>query len=213
MKIRSISCDHVAPDLKTFDLILMHGLHATSHVIEFLEHSNWSHSGMIIRSEDIGINDPDHPVLIWESTRQRTVPDEVLKQGKRGPMLVDFNDRIAANIKDHTHSLIAVRYMDVERTEEMLEKLRATVEDVHLTDFPSYTKVFSDVIKSKVLGQQIPESENFFCSELVAYTLSKVGLLPDDFDPSGTDPKDFSSKGYLPVLKRAILGPEVFVQP
>lgn len=41
--------------LKTGDLVLMHGIHYSSRCIEALEGSNWSHVGIIVLPEDIGL--------------------------------------------------------------------------------------------------------------------------------------------------------------
>jgi len=213
MNVRSVTCSEMLPHLQTFDILLMHGLHLLSNTIEFLERSEWSHCAMIVRSADIGIDDPDHPVLIWESTRERTVADAVLGHDKRGPMLVDFSERIGTDTVDGSHSLIAVRYMTVERTGEMLGALKATIEESHGADFPSYVNVFEDVFRSRYLGRPVPAHENFFCGELIAHTMVRTGLLPNDLDPSSMEPKDFSSKGHLPLLRRGMLSQEVFVRP
>ena len=65
----------IEDDLRTGDIFLARGLRFVSRFIETMTGSNWSHSGMIIRPSDVGIDYPDDAPLLWESTDDMSVPD------------------------------------------------------------------------------------------------------------------------------------------
>jgi len=209
MDVRSIKCHQIIDSLKTFDIVLMHGV-GGSYAIEAAIDSPWSHVGMVVRAEDIGLDHAQHPVLLWESTIETNLPDEMLCYGKKGPMLVDFHERIRTNIEGGTHSMIAVRYLEAERTPNMFEGLKKAIHETHGCDFPSGLELVEEFIRGKLLGQEVKDND-LFCSELVAHTYISAGLVPEEFPPNSFNPKDFSSDGYVPLLNRSTLSNEVYI--
>ena len=51
---KNYTIDDIKDELKTGDVFLAHGDSNISEFIEFITWSEWSHSGMVIRAEDIG---------------------------------------------------------------------------------------------------------------------------------------------------------------
>ena len=210
MKIETIRYNQIMDDLKTFDIILMHGLLITSRLIELAEFNRWSHAGMVIRGKDIGLKGKENRVFLWESTDYTNLKDEIFNETKTGPMLVDLGQRIQANYDLGTDTLTAVRYLNTERTPEMYEALCNLIEEVHNTPIPSAPKLVKKVFKGRVLHKR-DKHDDFFCSELLTYTLKSVGLIPEEFNSNSFEPKDYSSKGYIPLLKRSTLSKEVYI--
>ncbi len=210
MKIETIRYNQIMDDLKTFDIILMHGLLMASRLIELAEFNRWSHVGMVIRGKDIGLAGKEDQVFLWESTDYINLKDEILDEVKTGPMLVDLGQRIQANHDLGTDTLTAVRYLNTERTPKMYEDLCKLIEEVHETPIPSPSKLVKKVFKGRILHKR-GKHDNFFCSELITYTLKSVGLIPEEFNSNSFEPKDYSSKGYIPLLKRSTLSKEVFI--
>jgi hypothetical protein len=54
--------------------------------------------------------------------------------------------------------------------------------------------------------------KNIFCSELVAESYMRMGLLPETPPPSAYMPVDFASARELPLLKGAYLSGEVMIK-
>jgi hypothetical protein len=211
MKIENVNYSRIADDLKTFDIILMHGLLMSSRLIELAEFSKWSHVGMVIRSEDIGLSDKKHStVLLWEATDYVNLKDVILNIKKTGPMLVNLGERIKANYETRTDVLTAVRYLNTDRTPKMYDDLLNVIAKVHHAHLPTASKLVKKLFKGRILHRK-GKHDNFFCSELITYTLGSIGLLPEELASNRFEPKDYSSKGYLPLLKRSTLSDEVYV--
>jgi len=209
----NISCDHILDDLKTFDIILMHGTMIGSRLIELIEFNKWSHVAMVVRGEDIGLHDDKHPVLLWESTDYTNLKDRTIKkEGQTGPMLVGLCERIRVSSKNKTNSLTAVRYLNVERTPEMFEILKKTISEVHSLEMPTPGRLFKEIVKGRYLNKRI-KKHTLFCSELMIYTYQRIGLMHKDLITNKYEPKDFCSSGYIPLLKRATLSNEIFIGP
>jgi len=92
VKKQTTGYQSIKDDLKTGDIALMHGLHFSSRCIESLEGSNWSHVGIIILAEDIGLDVGEDNILFWESDTPNPVNDVIKGVSKSGPMLVKFSE-------------------------------------------------------------------------------------------------------------------------
>src|SRR5688572_14130041 len=57
--------DEATEQMQTGDIVLMHGTFPLSKVIQAIEGSKWTHSGVVIRPEDVGL--PAGEILFWES--------------------------------------------------------------------------------------------------------------------------------------------------
>ncbi len=60
-------------------------------------------------------------------------------------------------------------------------------------------------------GVDDPNRKDMFCSELVAGTYEALGLLTGTHVSNAYAPLDFSDDGYAPLLQRAWLGPEMYI--
>lgn len=197
--------------VQTGDIFLARGRRSISRFIEFVTGSRWSHVGIIIRPSDIGIELEGDPPHLWESTTHKDVPDFYHKEGKTGAMLVDLGKRIESNLKDGDYKVFGFRYLNVERSKELLTAYRHFIETTaaETTEFPEYKDMILDVIKNRLMMGA--EAKTYYCSELAATTMQSVGLMPLHPVPKSYLPRDFSARGYAPFLKRATLGPEVYI--
>lgn len=193
--------------LQTGDIILMHGLYASSRLIEFVEDSRWSHSAMIVRPEDIGLSSK-LPVLIWESNLLTDMEDVMLKIRKDGPQLLPLADRIAYDYEQKNDSMFAIRHLYVQRTPAMLEGLKQAITMAHPTHFPDSFHEFSNFLLGRMLGIGTQDS-TYFCSQLLAFTLEQMGLLAKLLPCNSYAPVDFSEKLDVSLLQRAFFGKEI----
>jgi hypothetical protein len=200
------SFSELEPEMRTGDLVLFSGRYEESGLIEKLEHSPWSHVGMIVRLPDV------EPVLFWESTTLTNLADELFHDHKKGPKLVNLYERMkqyGRELKPFVPAAFAYRQLDVVRTDGMLDPLMQMFVQDHGLPNPSEWKMIFEVIEGRLFN--IPSRlDNCFCSELVAESYVKMGLLPADHAVNAYMPKDFSSDGTLPLLKGS-LKPEVLI--
>lgn len=212
MENNTVFYDEVKDVLKTGDLILFHGLRLSSKIDEVLVESQWSHVGMVIRPEDIGINFSEK-LLLWESNTLVNLEDVELNESKIGPMLVDFEQRLITDVKDKNDNEFKIRYNTCDISKEMLEKLKLFIEKVHLDTFPKTdSDLRTEVFEGRIIGKTVNNDE-YFCSKLIADTYIHMGLLTEKYPANSYEPKDFSSAASLPLIKRGELleGPMIDV--
>lgn len=198
----NVKYSEVKDSLKTGDLILFHGRLKIGEFIEAVEGCEWSHVGMVIKSEDIGISASDK-LLLWESNDLTNLKDEVLNKSKTGPMLVDLYERMLTDIKENYDNMFKIRYLkynDKVNVKEMLDNLKSFIFSVHTDNFPkSEFKMIEDFLEGRILNKNFNPKE-FFCSELIAATYMKMGILPENLSPNSYEPIDFSGKGKLQLI-------------
>ncbi|MCU0392899.1 MAG: hypothetical protein MUE81_17455 [Thermoflexibacter sp.] len=210
MKITTLTYDQLAPSLRTGDIVLQHGLDEVSQTIQLLTGSTWSHVSIVVLSKDLGIDDPAHPILLWESTPMIEVVDETIHKPKAGPTLVDMKARLLENIAMKHDGAFAVRHFYYNFEASDLEILKDYIATVHDDTFPTNLALIADWVKGRLLNIGAdPAAKTYFCSELISETFMVLGLLPTMHPDNYYDPADFSSKVNLPWLKRAYLGNEI----
>lgn len=204
--------DEIKNILKTGDLILFHGMLLSSEINEILTESQWSHVAMIIRPEDIGIN-ASEKLLLWESNTLVNLQDVELKESKVGPMLVDLEQRLITDLKDKKDNKFQIRYNTCDISKEMLEKLKLFIKKVHLDTFPkTELDLKIEFLEGRIFDKTVDKGD-YFCSKLIADTYIHMDILTKKYPSNSYEPKDFSSSGTLPFVKRGKLleGPSIDV--
>jgi len=199
--------DEIRDDLQTGDIILMHGLHTSSRVIETLEGSPWSHVAMVILANDIGI-DTDDPLLLWESDTESPVQDVILGRSKSGPMLVQLSERLKYNFTHKEDNRLSIRHLHTTRTPEMLNQLKKVIPEVHQATFPDVYHEMINPTRGRIFHEKT-DLDTLFCSELAAYTYIHMGLLTSIHPVNSYLPMDFSDKLSVGLRKRAWLANEI----
>ncbi len=202
---RGLSFDEISNSLKTGDVVLCHGTAAESHIIEAVEWSHWSHVGMIILPEDIGLQNTKGP-LFWESTSSSDgIKDVILKQCKtNGPMLIPLKDRLTVDITKKYDTDFQIRYLDGALTDEMYTALKSFIDKVHNLPFPDTKKFLKDYLEGRD-SNKTADKTTYFCSQLVSDTYMSMGILSSRYVSNSYAPKDFSGEGALPFTCRMFL--------
>lgn len=196
--------DEIKDVLKTGDLILFHGMLLSSEINELLTGSQWSHVGMVIRLEDIGINSSKR-LLLWESNTLVNLKDVELNESKVGPMLVDLQQRLITDVKDKKDNKFKIRYNTCDISKEMLGRLKLFIKEVHSDTFPkTELDLKKEFFEGRILGKAVG-NDDYFCSKLIADTYIHMGLLTVKYPSNSYEPKDFSSAGTLPFIRRGQL--------
>lgn len=202
--------DEIAAQLRTGDLIFCRGRMMSSRIIEFVTGGLWSHVAMVIEPKDIYPDTTDTGYYLWESTSipGNDVDPKVLRR-KTGPMLVPLKPRLEEYLKSPNYRLLSARYLQVERTPEMLKSIRDFVNDpkIRLAEYPTERSIMWNYIRHRYL-MTTKEEGTFFCSELVSATWQAAGLLPSTPHIQSYSPRDYSETGYVPSLQRSELGQE-----
>lgn len=198
------SYEDVEALVHTGDIILFKGLYY-NRLGEKSVATDWTHVGMIVRF-------PGNPLpLIWESTPLENVPDKELGKKKSGAQLVSLKERLETYETD----VYAIRFLKVIRDTSMLNNLFSFIYYAHTLPFPGELRLVGKIIQAKIFSRLYPMKrryKNIFCSELVAESYIRMGLLPDSPPPSAYMPIDFSTRKKLPLLKGAHLSGEVMIK-
>ncbi|KAA9002421.1 hypothetical protein F4V43_13465 [Paenibacillus spiritus] len=183
--------------LQTGDLILFSGQYEISKKVEKLEGSPWSHVAMAVRLPEF-----QYP-LLWESTALTDLPDETYQDHIPGPKLVKLEDRLrsyGSDVVPYVPPRYAVRPLVMDRTTEMLDALRHLFTEIHGLPNPGQWEMIWEVALGRLFHIR-SQQDNYTCSELVAESYIRMGLLSQDSVVNGFMPKDFSSDGNLELLK------------
>ncbi|MCX5856323.1 MAG: hypothetical protein NTZ57_00130, partial [Deltaproteobacteria bacterium] len=97
----------------------------------------------------------------------------------------------------------------------MIRQLYEFIYEVHKLPFPSEIQVIRKVVRGKVfprLWRFRAKFRSIFCTELIAESYIRMGLLPAMPPSSAYLPPDFTSQRKLPLLKGAYLSNEVLIR-
>ncbi len=189
------------PELALGDIVLYGGDTPQCLRLKRMMRSRWSHVGMIVR-----LAAEDEP-LLWEATGTAGMPDLVSGDDKGGVHLVRLEEWVGRYGGD-----IAVRRLSAERTAARVEAFRAFFALVHGRPYErKHTQGVRAMFDGFLLRNRREDLTSLFCSELVAATYQRLGLLPGE-PPSNTyTPRDFGADGGLTLVGDASLGEEVMI--
>lgn len=197
---REISYAQVQNSLKTGDVVVFHGVEPSSHLIELIEWSYWSHVGMVVLPQDMGLSGSEP--LFWEATSSGDGIIDVITGAPKesGPMLIPLSQRIKVDLDGGYDTHFKVKYSNRELTSDEKSALKAFIYKVHPCGFPSDADMLKYFLEGRHSNTPAP-TDNYFCSELVAKTYIEIGLLSSDYVPNGYCPGDFDEFKDMPVLK------------
>ncbi|GAB6107217.1 hypothetical protein [Fusibacter bizertensis] len=197
---REIMLSEVSASLKTGDLILFHGIETSSKLIELIEWSYWSHIGMVVMPEDIGLEGTEP--LLWESTSSSDgLVDVLLGVPKTdGPMLVSLSGRLTIDSTERFDTHFKVKYLSQPLQKDELNALKNCLSTLHMRTFPTDAQMLTAYVEGR--RQNIPASfDSLFCSQLTAMTLMSMNMLSKSYVANGYCPKDFDEQTNFPKLK------------
>lgn len=195
----------VRDKLETGDLILFSGKGGTSTGIKWLTNSKWSHVAMVVRLDDWDT------LLLWEATTLMDLKDVLTGKCRQGVQLVTLSDRIASYDGE-----VSVRFLDVKRTPKMKRALVELRQELRGRKYETRKIELLRAAYDGPLGENSSDLSSLFCSELIAESYQRMGLLPSGSKalPSNEyTPRDFSDKGTrMELLLGATLSPELQIE-
>jgi hypothetical protein len=209
-------------DLKTGDLILVKGDSIIGKIIEKCSYSQYSHIGMIVKDPTY-INSSLKGLYLLESTVDFNLIDSLSKKVQLGVGLHTLDSVITDQKKDG--SKLYVRQLNCNRNSEFFNKLGQAYNTVKITpyDFSPlhwlYAKMVADGVPiNKVLeltkevsNDKMQDIKSVWCSALIGYMYTEMGLLQNDTPWNLLSPNSFSSKSNQIYLINASLDDEIFL--
>jgi len=197
-----VEYEKIRDKLDTGDIVLFSGKGGISSGIKWFTISRWSHVGMVIKMADFD------SIMLWESTTLKSVDDYDRGHPVRGVQLVSLSDRIKIYRGE-----IAIRLLDVKRNAAMRAALYGFRQEVK---FRPYEQNKLELIKSCYdgpFGENEEDLSSLFCSELIAESYQRMGLIPNSIPSNEFTPKDFSEDSTAPLaLTKGKLGPQILIQ-
>lgn len=173
----------LAGNLQTGDIILFHQHGLISRLIDLFTDARFSHVGMVVRLED---KEGGEQLHFWQSFEP--------EGGVVFNPLPGFLDQY----KEKYKGKFVCRHLDVQRTPAMEQALQNFMKEVKGRPFPSIWGMMKHWLEGK-LGVDSGE-KSFFCSDLVADTYIKMGLLPKKPPPNFYAPKNFATSKDMKFL-------------
>lgn len=180
-----VAYSSVRDDLKTGDIILMAGESVFSWAIRRFTGSEWSHVGMVVRSADLDA------VLLWESTTAGHPEDHTTPEGrepKPGVQLPPLSKRV----RDYDGK-VALRRLNRALTNEEVAKLTRFRHQVKDRDYDyDALELLRAAMDDGLFWRNREDLQSFFCSELIAESYQRMGLLPESKPSNEYTPDDFA---------------------
>ena len=198
--------NQVRKSLKTGDIVLFSGKGGISDWIKLFTGGLWSHIGMVLQLPQWDM------VLIWESTTLNNIADFETGTARKGVQLVPLSERIQSY-----DGGVAIRRLSKKLTPGMEKSLMSWRKKASRL---KYEKNVCELTKPAYDGPFGKNKENLssvFCSELVAETYQRVGLLsepPNGWPSNEYTPKDFSTQARTPLTlgKSYSLSKEIIIK-
>jgi len=192
--------------LETGDLILYHCKKGWfGKAIQFFTRSDYSHVGIVLK--DPSFTDPKMVGLyFWESSDEHC-RDAENDEFKIGVEIVDLETAIKDAYRRNTDDLY---YRKLKNKPVFSDD---TLKEIHnVVHNKPYDFVPKDWVEALIQKDPDPQkTDRFWCSALVGYVYTKLGLLPAETDWSIMRPCDFSSDYNLPFLNGVSLEKEVYL--
>lgn len=176
---------NIREELNTGDVVLFAGKGFVSGIVKFFSRSKWSHVGIIVKSNDLNM------VLIWESTGLSKVKDMDTGKLVLGVQTVTLSDRL-----DEYKGEAWVRQYDGRVTKKMIAALAEFRRESKGKPYEkNYWQLAKSLLDFSWLRPNKKDVSSLFCSELVAESLQRMGLVATDLPSNEFTPRDFADGG------------------
>ena len=179
-EIPPISWSEVSAQCGTGDVILFTGTDSGSQIIEDALGGPYSHVVMLVRP------DPAQLPLMWQEATESPAFDPVRKIGAH-PGAQAADALTVLKIMTDVGMLPYYRRLNWTRTPDFESKINAAMLELDTTPFGTYESMVQDFAEGR-LGIDTGHAR-MFCSQLVALTLQRGGLLGDEHPANWYSPR------------------------
>jgi hypothetical protein len=183
-------------NFNTGDLILFSGRSTMSSIVEYVTQGTWSHVGMVVKDPDYLINTKSKKgCFLYESGEGETV-DIDTGSTLFGIQLIDLSQYIAKY-----DGIVGYRKLTWNKTESDVDAAMRIIYNTTYHkkyDWNPYDLVDPAIhnrywMIDKILGINTRRTDKFFCSALIAYVYTQLGLLKPNTEWSLIYPKFFGA--------------------
>ena len=104
-----------------------------------------------------------------------------------------------------------LRQLNIERNGTFFNGLKNFIPTVMNATFPSDFDMFIRMVEGRYLKKPV-SMDKIYCSELVAASYMQMKVISDCTPPNAYQPGDFSKNGELPLLNRAFLYNQIYIE-
>jgi len=190
--------------IDTGDIILFSGKGGISDCIKLFSGSKWSHIGLVVKSVELDF------IMLWESTTLCNLQDVEDGVCKNGVQTVALSDRINTYDGD-----IAVRKFLGCKTPAMLAALKQFREESKNKPYEqNKVELIQSLLDGHLFKENTEDLSSFFCSELVAEALQRMGILSDKLPSNEFIPRDFrnGNRAEHYLNPGMLYGPEIEIK-
>lgn len=199
--------DQLEAVVNTGDLILFQGHGVGAFFIRWGTWSNYTHVAMVDRS--VTADGTMEQVLLWESVRETDNCVCILKKCRHsGARLVTLRDKVQTYLDQSVSGEIQVCWVKMEygtypkeRITQAAVRLQQFEDKVAGTGFESDPLVMArtQTELAWIAGSNRKDLSEFFCSELIAESYQRMGIMRE-FDSSTCTPKMFFNGYKFPFM-------------
>ena len=196
--------DAVLRRVQTGDIFVFHCEAVESRVIDLLTDSWFSHVAMAVRRPG------SDQVLLWQTDPGPIVEDPLTGDAHAGAQLGDLVDAVETTARTWGDQPFW-RSLVWERPPDFDDAVGRALSALDGTKYPGDLQMLIDYLLGR---EDIPSPDSdLYCSEMIAATYRRIGLLGGQHPDNAYTPKDFSSEtgARLSLLQGACLAPEVEV--
>lgn len=188
----------ILDEAMTGDIVLFAGRGLVSGTIRLFTRSRWTHVGMVLRGDD-------GELLLLESTNTDEAPDTVLGRPVRGVQVVRLAEKLAAY-----DGAVALRRLELDERPPAFDE---AVRDIALLwRYRGYKDFTATLLLDLLSANRRPQRvHRLFCSELVAETYKRLGIMCRKVRSSRYVPGDFA-RDQPAFLTAARLAPPVLIK-
>lgn len=180
--------------LDTGDLLLFNGQHFWfSSLIEYFTGSPWSHVGLVLK--DPTYIDPKlSGIYLWESGEE-TIPDAEDNKVKFGVQIVPLEEKLKTydgricyrKLKNYNN------LTDFHSVDEWKNKLETVFKNIYNKTY-DYNPIDLILCGLGICVKELNDrkSNSFFCSAMVSYVYTELGILDKNTNWSIISPKDYA---------------------
>ena len=179
-------------NLKTGDLLLFNNTSKSgfyeyfSDMIRYGTHSNYTHIGMILKDPTF-LNKNYNGLFLWESSYEG-IPDISDGKIKVGVQIVPLEEVLKRN-----DDIFICRQINCDKNLFNDKKLKEINDVVYNKPYDIYPLDWINALLKK--DKEPQKTDRFWCSALVGYIYTKVGILNENTDWSILKPCDYSLNG------------------
>ena len=200
--------DFTKDDFETGDIILYHSTCWYSKLIEFFTGSQYSHCSMILK-DPIYINPKLHGLYVIESATEEVCVDSESNKNVFGVQIIPL-EKVLQEYSIKNNGNLYWRKLDCVRDVEFTQRIK---EVHHLVHHKPYDLNPIDWVKGlfNIEIGEVQKKNTFWCSALLGYIYSYLGLLPDTLPWSLISPSEFSSESKVLKFQNCILVKDTYI--